>query len=122
MSVAGDAHTSARGEFSYDPTRRALSYSVRVSGVAASHVFTLSIDRDSAGRKGPMVRHLGGAGTTTAKGTLTLADVERRALLAGRLSLVLYTSEQPTGMLRAPLLLPAQPSRANDDHSVNLIR
>ena len=82
--VAGDKSASARGEFSYDPTRRALAYSVRVTGVPASHVFTLSIDRDSAGRKGPMMRHLAGAGTTTAKGTLTLTDVERRDLVAGR--------------------------------------
>jgi amidase len=113
-----DKIASLRGEFSFDPTRRALVYSVRVTGVPASHLFTLSIDQDSAGRKGPMVRHLGGAGVMTAKGTLKLADAERRALLAGRLSLVAYTSEQPMGTLRAVLLVPSQAGRADDDHAV----
>jgi Asp-tRNA(Asn)/Glu-tRNA(Gln) amidotransferase A subunit family amidase len=120
--TTADNGTTLRGEFSFDPTRRALSYSVRVTGVPAGHVFTLSIDQDSAGHKGPMVRHLAGQGLTIAKGTLKLADVERRALLAGRLSLVAYTSEQPVGTLRAPLLLPTQPGRANDDHAIRLIR
>lgn len=106
--AASDKGASARGEFSYDPTRRALAYSVRLSGVPASHVFTTSIDRDSAGRKGPMMRHLAGAGATTAKGTLTLTDGERRDLVAGRLALVVYTSEQPTGRLRALLMQPAR--------------
>jgi hypothetical protein len=120
--TASDKGATLRGEFSFDPTHRALVYSVRVTGVRASHVFTLSIDQDSAGHKGPMVRHLAGAGLMTAKGTLKLADVERRALLAGSLSLVAYTSEQPTGTLRAGLLFPAQSSRADDDHAIRLIR
>jgi hypothetical protein len=119
---AADKGTTLRGEFSFDPTRRALVYSVRVTGVPASHVFTLSIDQDSAGRKGPMVRHLAGSGVVIARGTLKLADVERRALLAGTLSLVAYTSEQPTGALRAALLVPAPVSPADDDHAIRLIR
>ena len=109
--VLNDKPASARGEFSYDPTRRALAYSVRVTGVPMNHVFTLSIDRDSAGKKGPMIRHLAGPGATVAKGTLTLAEAERRELLAGRLSLVVYTSEQPRGAMRASLL-PARTDRA----------
>jgi Asp-tRNA(Asn)/Glu-tRNA(Gln) amidotransferase A subunit family amidase len=105
--VASDKAASVHGEFSYDPTRRALGYSVRVSGVPASQVFTTSIDRDSSGRKGPMMRHLAGAGATTTKGTLTLTDLERRDLMAGKLALVVYTSEQPTGGLRTSLLVPS---------------
>jgi hypothetical protein len=105
--VASDKAASVHGEFSYDPTRRALAYSVRVSGVPASQVFTTSIDRDSSGRKGPMMRHLAGSGATTTKGTLTLTDVERRDLVAGHLALVVYTSEQPTGGLRTSLLVPS---------------
>ncbi len=120
--AAVEKGAALRGELSFDPTRRALVYSVRVTGVPASRVFTLSIDRDSAGRKGPMVLHLAGPGVNTAKGTLTLADAERRALLAGRLSLVAYTSDQPTGTLRAPLSLPAQAGRAQDDHAIRHIR
>ena len=121
VAAVTDKTTSLRGEFSFDPTRRALVYSVRVTGVPANHLFTLSIDQDSAGRKGPMVRHLAGAGVLTTKGTLKLAEAERRALLAGRLSLVAYTSQQPAGTLRAALLVPTQPGRADDDHAVRRI-
>jgi hypothetical protein len=104
--VAKDGNAVARGALTYDPTRRALAYSVSVSGVPASHVFTMSIDRDSAGRKGDMIRHLAGPGTASAKGTLTLTESERRDLVGGRLSLVVYTREQPMGAMRTALLLP----------------
>jgi amidase len=104
--VAKDGNAVARGALTYDPTRRALAYSVSVSGVPASHVFTMSIDRDSAGHKGDMIRHLAGPGTASAKGALTLTESERRELVGGRLSLVVYTREQPTGAMRTALLLP----------------
>jgi hypothetical protein len=116
---ASDKGAQARGEFSYDPTRRALAYAVRVAGVPASNVLTLSIDRDSAGKKGVMLRHLAGSGTTSAKGTLTLTESERRDLVAGRLAFVAYTRDQPTGALRGPMLLPRG---AQNDHAVGVIR
>ena len=100
-----DGNASVRGELSYDPTRRTLAYSVRVTGVPANDVLTLSIDVDSAGRKGAMVRHLAGRGIAAAKNTLTLTDFERRELLAGQLSLVAYTRERPSGTLRAAIQL-----------------
>ena len=103
LVVAKGEKAVARGSLNYDPTRRALVYSVTVSGLPASHVLTLSIDRDSAGKKGDMVRHLAGPGTLSTKGTLTLTEPERRELVAGRLSLVVYTREQPSGTLRAAL-------------------
>ena len=105
LVVAKGDKAVARGSLTYDPTRRALAYSVAVSGVPASHVLTLSIDRDSAGKKGDMVRHLAGPGTLSTKGTLTLTEPERRELVAGRLSLVVYTREQPSGAMRAALSL-----------------
>jgi len=103
LVVARGEKAMARGSLTYDPTRRALTYSVTVSGLPASHVLTLSIDRDSAGKKGDMVRHLAGPGTLSTKGTLTLTEPERRELIAGHLSLVVYTREQPSGTLRAAL-------------------
>jgi len=102
-AVAKEGNAIARGSLSYDATHRTLAYSVSVTGVPASHVFTMSIDRDSAGKKGVMIRHLAGPGVATARGTLTLGEAERRDLLAGRLSLVVYTREQPTGAMRARL-------------------
>jgi Asp-tRNA(Asn)/Glu-tRNA(Gln) amidotransferase A subunit family amidase len=120
VAVASDKAAQARGEFSYDPTRRALIYLVRVSGVPASQVYTLSIDRDSGDKKGVMMRHLAGQGSTSAKGSLKLSDVERRDLIAGKLALVVYTREQPTGALRARLPLPS--AQAKNDHAVGLVR
>jgi len=105
-AVAKEGNAIARGSLSYDATHRTLAYSVSVTGVPASHVFTMSIDRDSAGKKGVMIRHLAGPGVATARGTLTLGEAERRDLLAGRLSLVVYTREQPTGAMRARLAAP----------------
>ena len=105
LAVAKEGDAVARGTFTYDPTRRALSYSVRVTGLPSTHLFTISIDRDSVGRKRDMVRHLAGPGSASAKGTLTLTEAERRELIAGRLSLVVYTREQPAGTMRAALAL-----------------
>ena len=104
---AASGTTTARGEFTYDPTKRALDYSVRVSGTPAVSVYAITIDRDSAGKKGPIIRQLSGPGLARAIGRLTLADVERRDLLAGRLALVVYASEEPTGSVRKQLVVPS---------------
>jgi hypothetical protein len=95
------------GEFAFDQTRRSLTYAVRVNGVPAARVFALSIDRDSAGRKGPIILQLSGPGLAQTKGSVTLADTERRDLLAGRMALVVYTTDRPAGAAKAPMLLPA---------------
>lgn len=97
----------ARGRFTFDATRRSLDYDVLVSGVPGASVHALTIDRDSGGKKGPVVRHLSGPGVSQAKGRLTLSDVERRDLLAGRLSLVVYTIDQPFGTARGAMVIPA---------------
>ena len=94
---------TAHGELAFDPTRRSLTYAVTVTGLPASEVFAMSIDRDSAGRKGPMLRQLSGPGATRAEGTLTLGFEERRDLTAGRMSLIVYTSGRPDGAIRAPI-------------------
>ena len=59
-------------------TRRTLTYSVGVTGVPSSHVFAVSIDRDSAGTKGPVLRRLSGEGVAGVKGSVILTDAERR--------------------------------------------
>ena len=101
--------TGARGDFTYDPTKRSLDYVVRVSGTPATKVFAISVDRDSAGRKGPILRHLSGAGITQSKGRLTLAESERRDLLAGHLALVVYTSDQPAGSVKGAIIAAPKP-------------
>ena len=100
---AGSA--KADGQFVFDPTHRTLEYAVQVAGTPAARVYSVSIDRDSAGKKGPVLRVLSGAGMSKIKNTIKLTDVERRDLVAGRTSLVVYTADQPRGTLRAPLRL-----------------
>lgn len=102
--TARDAGVAAHGELAFDPTRRSLTYAVTVAGVPPERVLAVSIDRDSAGKKGPMVRHLSGRGSARATGTLTLGFEERRDLTAGLLSLTVYTSGAPGGSIRAPIV------------------
>jgi Asp-tRNA(Asn)/Glu-tRNA(Gln) amidotransferase A subunit family amidase len=99
-----EGKTVARGDFVYDATQRSLDYLVRVSGTPAGKVVAISIDRDSAGRKGPILRHLSGAGIMQSKGRLTLAESERRDLVAGHLALVVYTSDQPAGSVKGAII------------------
>jgi Asp-tRNA(Asn)/Glu-tRNA(Gln) amidotransferase A subunit family amidase len=94
---------SARGKFAYDAPRRALKYDVDVVGESAANVFALTIDLDSAGRKGAVLRVLSGPELEHASGTLTLSEPERRELLQGHTALVLYTRESPLGTARVPL-------------------
>jgi amidase len=99
---AGSA--TARGEFRFDATRRTLEYSARVTGVPAANMVTMSLDRDSVSKKGPMVLQLSGPGMLEAKGSFKLSEAERRELLAGRFAFVLYTTDHPLGTARAVLV------------------
>lgn len=98
--------TAARGTFTFDPTKRSLDYSVRVTGVPAGAIYAVTVDRDSAGKKGAVMRHLSGPGVANATGRIILGDIERRDLAAGHLSLVVYTSDQPMGAARGAMVLP----------------
>jgi amidase len=112
IAMAAVAHaggTRAHGDFAFDPTRRSLDYSVQIAGAAGGRVFAVSIDRDSAGRKGPVIRHLSGGDVRQFKGTLKLGDAERRDLLAGRLALVVYSGDQPTGAARGAIIAAQRP-------------
>jgi len=102
-TTASSNGATARGAFTFDPTRRALVYEVRVSGSSAGHVYAVSIVRDSAGTPGPVVRRLAAQGTVRSRGSLVLGDVERRDLLAGRLALAIFASDQPGAAARTPM-------------------
>src|SRR5262245_58436552 len=101
-----DGSTNVTGRFTFDPTTRSLDYVVNVVGVPGARVYSITIDRDSAGKKGAVIRHLAGPGLAAAKGHLTLRELERQQLVAGRLALVVYTSDQPTGSVRKRLVIP----------------
>ena len=106
-AAAHDGHVAVRGRFTFDPTRRSLRYGVDATGLAAKDIFSLSLDRDSAGKSGPILRTLSGPGTARTDGVLTLGDAERRELLAGQLGLVLYTVDHPFGTINAALAMPS---------------
>jgi Asp-tRNA(Asn)/Glu-tRNA(Gln) amidotransferase A subunit family amidase len=94
---------TARGAFTFDATKRTLAYEVRVSG---DRVYGVSIVRDSAGKAGPIMRRLVAQGSARSSGSLILSDAERRDLMAGRLALALFTSDQLGAAARTPLLVP----------------
>ncbi len=102
-AVASGSGGTIRGTFSFDVTKRALDYDVRVANPVASRVRLMSLSRDSAGHAGPVVRRLGLSGSSQARGTLTLNAAERADLMAGRLSLVVHTAERTGSAVRAPL-------------------
>ncbi len=97
--------TLVAGGLSYDAPHRTLDYRLHVTGTPADRVYAITIDRDSAGRKGPVLRVLSGPGASKIGGTVKLTDAERRELVGGHTWLVVYTADQPKGTLRAPLRL-----------------
>jgi hypothetical protein len=98
-----DRSTVVSGSFAFDPMRRTLQYSVALTGLAADRVLGISIDRDSAGKKGPVLHHLSNSGITKTSGFVKFGESDRRDLLAGHLSLVVYTSNSPSGALKSPI-------------------
>jgi Asp-tRNA(Asn)/Glu-tRNA(Gln) amidotransferase A subunit family amidase len=97
------AGTSVTSTFSYDAPHRTLTYSVTVRGEPAAKVFAISINRDSAGKRGPAIRVLSGPGVGSERGSVKLTDSERRDITSGRTTLVVYTERNPLGELRAPI-------------------
>lgn len=106
---ANRAGTAVHGTFAYDPSRRVLTYDVRVAGTPATRVSAIALARDSAGRPGPIVRRLTAHGNASARGALILGEADRQSLLAGRLALTVFTLEQPG--IAAPLTVRVSPSR-----------
>ena len=110
--------TTARGtgvvataSFTFDPTRRSLSYRVQLTGPAAAAVATVSITRDSAGVAGPIIRRLLGQGEGLTSGAMILDEEARQALLAGRLSLAIFTTDRAGALIRAPLVVAERRAR-----------
>jgi Asp-tRNA(Asn)/Glu-tRNA(Gln) amidotransferase A subunit family amidase len=113
-AAAVSAGIGASASLSYDAPHRRLTYAVSVRGAPAASVYAISINRDSAGRPGPATRVLSGPGTAAARGTVKLTDAERRDLVAGRATLVVYTERRPLGELRASIRPKRSRGRADD--------
>jgi Asp-tRNA(Asn)/Glu-tRNA(Gln) amidotransferase A subunit family amidase len=103
VATIRDRSTIGSGTFAFDPARRTLRYSVSVTGVGAEQVLGISIDRDSAEKKGPVLHHLSNQGVAQATGFVKFVESDRRDLLAGHLSLVVYTSKHPSGTLKGAI-------------------
>jgi amidase len=101
--------TVVRGTFAFDAPRRSFSYDVAVTGIPATSVFAISIDRDSGATKGVMLNRLSGEGVAAAKGSITLTEPLRLDLLAGRLAIVVYTKDEPRGTIRTRFRRPSSP-------------
>jgi Asp-tRNA(Asn)/Glu-tRNA(Gln) amidotransferase A subunit family amidase len=105
--------TVVRGDFTFDATRRTLSFDVRASGARGGAIYAISIARDSAGKAGPIMRRLAGQSETRSTGRLVLGNVERRELLEGRLVLAVFASDGAGVMTRtAEALSPRERSDA----------
>ncbi len=100
---ADGAGASAVVRFAFDITTNTLEYGLVVSGVAPSDVHAVNIHLADEGSDGSVVRQLSPPGTATASGQFSLTLPEREALLEGRLYLVVYTREYPTGAARGRL-------------------
>jgi amidase len=108
-ATARRAGTAVRGTFAFDPTRRTLTYDVRVAGTPAARVSVIALARDSAGHPGPIIRRLATSGNTSARGALVLGEIDRQSLRAGRLTLAVFSVGQAG--IAAPLVALASPSR-----------
>jgi YD repeat-containing protein len=83
--------------FTYDAPLNVLRWSVSLSGAAPDAVQAVVLRRTNAtgtatipAQSTRVIARLLGPGMHSASGTLTLSDIERRALADGRISLALY--------------------------------
>jgi Asp-tRNA(Asn)/Glu-tRNA(Gln) amidotransferase A subunit family amidase len=100
--------SSARGDFVFDPTRRTLTFDVQISATPIARVYAVSIARDSSGKAGPILHRLAAQGALRSKGSLILDNVERRDLIAGRLVLAVFASENSGPVVRTAQALSPQ--------------
>jgi Asp-tRNA(Asn)/Glu-tRNA(Gln) amidotransferase A subunit family amidase len=94
-----------RGHFVFDPVLRTLAFDVEVTGIPADEVYAVTVHREEGGSPGPVIHRLVGPGQPGEVGEVALGNRGAEDLLAGRLSLALYSAAHPQG-LRKPLSLP----------------
>ena len=95
-----------RGQFVFDPVARSLSFVVAVSGLPAEEVYAVTLHREVEGSQGPAIHRLMGPGKVRETGVISLGSRGAEELMAGRLSLVVFTASHPMGLPRTTLRLP----------------
>ena len=104
-SASSDAG-SLTVRFELDVTTSQLRYQVDTTGLAASDVLFVGLQRGGPGATGPVAHRLL-RGARAGAGVLTLTGADRQDLREGTLYVNLCTPDRPTGALRAQLVLPS---------------
>jgi len=97
---------SLTGEFTFDPVLRTLAFDVAVSGIPAEEVHAVTLHREAEASPGPAIHRLLGPGQVEEAGVIPLGNRGAEDLVAGRLSLALFTAAHPLGLPRVTLRLP----------------
>ncbi len=111
FSVSGDAGFAGRvsavrleASFALDAPEGTLEYVISTTGVAATDLHAIVLQRRGSGqRPNAVVHRFAGPGHTGADGALDLTAKMLDDVLAGRLELALYTADEPLGAVRLPL-------------------
>jgi hypothetical protein len=82
------------GTLTYEPSTRELSHVIVMSGMNEEDR-QVRIHQGAEGENGPMIHLL-----DRLVGTITLAEVERQALMEDRLYMAIYTASRPEAVLR----------------------
>lgn len=85
-------------EFAYELTTGQLAYKTRLAPRRAELVTSVWVHRMSGDKPGAAVHLLHSGGSRESSGTVVLTSSERADLVAGRLSLRVYTRGQPRGI------------------------
>jgi amidase len=96
--AGGESPLAVEANLTFDVTRAALDYTIRLRNLHAAQVAAIGIHIFSAQGRGPMLFRLSGPGAVSVKGEHFLDRAERDALRSGSLELVLYTREHPLGV------------------------
>ncbi len=105
----GASSGGAEAEFTFDPTRNVLGYSIQVTGVPEEDIYAVLLHAEDEDGNSRVIRRFSGPGMDAVTGAIILGALELTALLGDRLYLKTYTRGQPTGSAGAPLMVPDQP-------------
>ena len=97
---------SARVHFTFDATTGELGFEARMEGPGADRLIALILQRSDGEKPGPIIFHLLKRGDSAGTGSLTVQSIDRENLVAGRLYLHCYTSDQPLGIGRVAIKVP----------------
>jgi amidase len=97
--------------FAFDPVVRTLAFDVEVSDIPSEEVYAVTVHRVGRESSGPVIHRLLGPGESRETGVLALGNRGAEALVAGGLSLVLYTASHPRGLWTALRMPPPGDSR-----------